>query len=133
MKPTFRTARLLLLTGTMMFALIPGAALAHDNIGGDELSMSGAMLVGAIAVTVMALVAGIWAWRAGQFSNVEDSKFSMLDTADNYDVVMAEAERVEAQERAAELSTRKGHKPPTADGKPLPATVARTDHKPHLS
>ena len=91
--------------------------------------MSGAMLVGAIAVTAMALLAGIWAWRSGQFGNVEDSKYTMLDTADNYDDIMAEADLKEAAERAAEQGTKPGHKTPTATIEPVTTTAGRADHK----
>jgi hypothetical protein len=111
-----------------MFALLPAAALAHDNLGGDELSMSGAMLAGAIAVTAMALVAGIWAWRSGQFGNVEDSKYTMLDTADNYDAIMAEADRVEAAAKA-ESDTKSGHKATNATSESVAPVVGRADRK----
>ncbi len=114
MKPTFRPARILLFCATMMFAAIPGTALAHDNLGGDELSMSGAMLIGAIVVTAMALIAGLWAWRSGQFTNTEESKYNMLDTAENYDEVMAEADRQEAARKANSRPGKKpGHKVPS--------------------
>lgn len=85
MKLKFRTARILLTLGMCMIALAPGTALAHDNLGGDELAMSSLMLTGAVVVAAMAALALIWAARAGQFNNIEESKFSMLRTADEYD------------------------------------------------
>lgn len=110
--------RILLTIAIVMFALHPSSASAHDNLGGDELAMSSAMLIGAIIVTAMALVAGIWAWQAGQFNNIEESKFTMLAIADNFDEVMAEAERAEAAEMAASKGPKTGHKAtgPIVDG-----------------
>lgn len=81
----------MLISGVALLALVPGRALAHDNLGGDELAMSNLMLIGAVLVILMATLAGIWAWQAGQFNNVEESKYRMLDTADNYDAVMEES------------------------------------------
>jgi nitrogen fixation-related uncharacterized protein len=91
MKANFRQARILLITGIAMLALAPGRAFAHDNLGGDELAMSNLMLIGAVLVILMATLAGIWAWRAGQFNNIEESKYRMLDTADNYDAIMGDS------------------------------------------
>jgi nitrogen fixation-related uncharacterized protein len=78
-----------------MLALAPGTALAHDNLGGDELAMSNLMFIGAMIVIVMGIIAGIWAWQAGQFNNIEESKYRMLEIADDYDAVMAEVARSE--------------------------------------
>ncbi|HKP53354.1 MAG TPA: cbb3-type cytochrome oxidase assembly protein [Chloroflexia bacterium] len=96
MKSNSRTARILLSIGVLMLALAPGTALAHDNLGGDELAMSNLMFIGAMIVIVMGIIAGIWAWQAGQFNNIEESKYRMLEIADDYDAVMAEIARSEA-------------------------------------
>jgi nitrogen fixation-related uncharacterized protein len=96
MKRNFRQARILLSLGVLMLALAPGTALAHDNLGGDELAMSNLMFIGAMIVIVMGIIAGIWAWQAGQFNNIEESKYRMLEIADDYDAVMAEIARTES-------------------------------------
>ena len=73
-----------------MLVMAPSPALAHDNIGGDELAAANWMLIGAFAVIVMALLAGLWAFRSGQFNNVEEAKYRMLENADDYDSIVAE-------------------------------------------
>jgi hypothetical protein len=55
----------------------------------------------------MGILAGIWAWRNGQFSNVEASKYSMLELSEDYDKVIAEVEEAERIARSQE------NKPPT--------------------
>ena len=129
MRPSKEPTRILLSLGVVLFALLPSSALAHDNLGGDELAMSSVMLIGAIIVTALALVAGIWAWQAGQFSNIEESKHRMLDIADNYDEVMAEVERAEAEEKAASKGPKSGHRVtnPTLDAAPVQSSRA-ADH-----
>jgi hypothetical protein len=81
-----------------MLVVAPSRALAHDNLGGDELAATNWMLIGAMVVVLMGVLAGIWAWRSGQFNNVEESKYRMIDLSEDYDSVMAE---VDARERVA--------------------------------
>ena len=91
-----------------MLVLAPSSALAHDNLGGDELAASGWMLIGAMLVIVMGLLAGLWAIKSGQFHNIEESKFRMIETSEDYDVVMSEAdERTRAAQAAAEEAAQK--------------------------
>jgi hypothetical protein len=98
MKAKLILMRTLIGLGGLLLAATPSLASAHDNLGGDELVVANWMLVGAFAVIVMGVLAGIWAAKAGQFTNVEESKFRMIDNAEDYDAIMAEAD---AQERAA--------------------------------
>ncbi len=92
-------ARILLVAGALGLALVPTAAFAHDNLGGDELATANWMLVGAMVTIVMGILWGIWASRTGQFTNVEESKYRMLENAEDYDAIMAEfdARQQEAQ------------------------------------
>jgi len=90
--------RLIAAAAGLLLALVPMSAFAHDNVGGDELAAANWMLVGAIITIVLGLIWGVWAVRAGQFSNVEESKYRMLDLAEDYDAIMAEAD---AREKAA--------------------------------
>src|SRR5207244_11178839 len=83
--------RILVGMGALMLAVAPGTALAHDNLGGDELAVANWMLIGAMITVVLGVLWGIWAWRNGQFNNVEESKYRMLDIADDYDSIMREA------------------------------------------
>ena len=73
-------------------------ALAHDNVGDDELAAANWMLIGAIITIVLGLIWGVWALRSGQFSNIEESKYRMLELAEDFDAIMAEAD---AREKAA--------------------------------
>jgi hypothetical protein len=97
--------KIIIATGALFhaFAFAPAQAWAHDGLGGDELAVANWMLIGAILTVVMGLLAGVWAWRNGQFSNIEGSKYSMLELSEDYDRIMAEAEEAERleQERAA--------------------------------
>jgi nitrogen fixation-related uncharacterized protein len=92
--------RVLVGLGGAMLVFAPSSALAHDNLGGDELAATNWMLIGAMLVVLMGVLAGLWAIQSGQFSNVEESKFRMIDLAEDYDAVMAEAdERQRAGDR----------------------------------
>jgi nitrogen fixation-related uncharacterized protein len=94
-----RYARIVLLIGVIMLALVPAPALAHDNLGGDELAVASWMLVFAIVTVVIGVFWGIWALMNGQFNSIEASKYTMLDTADDYDGIMAE---FDAEQKAAD-------------------------------
>ena len=89
----------------LMLTLAPTTAFAHDNIGGDELAAANWMLIGAFVVALTGILGGIWAWRTGQFTNVEESKYTMLDTADDYDAIMAEVDARENRMRASEIES----------------------------
>ena len=90
----------------ILLALVPASAFAHDNVGGDELAAANWMLVGAILTIVLGLIWGVWAVRAGQFSNVEESKYRMLELAEDFDAIMAEADARERAAREAEAAAR---------------------------
>ncbi len=87
--------------GGLLMVATPSTAFAHDNLGGDELAVANWMLVAAMVTIVIALLWGLWAFKSGQFTNVEESKYTMLDTADDYDAIMAEAEQRELVAKAA--------------------------------
>jgi|GEM_PF-1114517 len=85
MQAKLKLMRILFGLGGALLISAPSSALAHDNIGGDELAAANWMLVGAMVTIVMGLLAALWAWKAGQFTNIEESKYRMLETADDYD------------------------------------------------
>ena len=58
-------------------------ALAHDNLGGDEMSMAIAIFLAGMVTIAGAALALVWAIRTGQFSDIESVKYSMLDSADD--------------------------------------------------
>jgi hypothetical protein len=94
-----RCSRIILIIGVIMLALVPTPALAHDNLGGDELAVANWMLVFAMVTVVIGALWAIWGLMNGQFNGIESSKYTMLDTADDYEGIMAE---FDAEQRAAE-------------------------------
>jgi nitrogen fixation-related uncharacterized protein len=92
MRAKITLMRTLVGLGGLLMIVAPAPALAHDNLGGDELAVANWMLISALVVIVMGILAGVWAARSGQFNNVEESKYRMLETAEDYDATMAEAE-----------------------------------------
>ena len=106
-------ARIVLIIGTLMLALVPAQAFAHDNLGGDELAVASWMLVAAMVTVVIGVIWAIWGARTGQFNNIESSKYTMLDTADDYDGIMAEYDaQLKAAEEAGAQSIANSTKPP---------------------
>jgi hypothetical protein len=60
-------------------------AAAHDNLGGDEMSMAIAIFIAGCVLIAGASLAVLWAWRGGQFNNVEQAKYDMLKNAEDLD------------------------------------------------
>ncbi|MDQ6692815.1 MAG: hypothetical protein M3014_00105 [Chloroflexota bacterium] len=92
----------LIAVGGILLTIAPTQAFAHDNLGGDELAVANWMLVGAGMTVVIGLLWGLWAFQSGQFSNVEESKYSMLDNSEDYDEIMLEFDKQEKDALAAE-------------------------------
>lgn len=111
MKTKLRLMRILIGLSGLMLMMAPGTASAHENLGGDELAVANWMLVGAMLTVVMGILAGVWAAKSGQFSNIEASKYSMLDTAEDFDAIMAEADERERIDKAARVAERQASKP----------------------
>ena len=106
MKQKLRLSKVLFGLSAFLLVMGPTPAFAHDNLGGDELAAAGWMLVAALVVAAMGAAALVWAIRAGQFNNVEESKYTMLETADNYDAIMAEYEAGERENRRLKRENR---------------------------
>jgi len=102
MRAKLRLMRGLIGLGGALLITVPSPALAHDNLGGDELAVANWMLIAAIVVIVMGVLAGIWAAKTGQFTNVEESKYRMLANADDFDAIMADADARAAASRSPE-------------------------------
>lgn len=98
--------RLIAAAAGLLLALVPASAFAHENVGGDELAAANWMLIGAIITIVLGILWGVWAFNTGQFSNVEESKYRMLDLADDYDAIMADADARERTARETEAAAR---------------------------
>ncbi len=58
---------------------------AHDNLGGDELAMSYAMFAFSVAIAVTGGLTILWAIRTGQFHNIEEVSYKMLENAPDLD------------------------------------------------
>ena len=103
-------SKALLVIAALLIAASPTQAFAHENVGGDELAAANWMLLGALVVAVTGVLAGIWAWRSGQFSNIEESKYTMLELADDYDAIMSEVDlRDQATATSLGLRTNSEH------------------------
>ena len=72
----------LLLAG---LAVLAPSALAHDNLGGDELAMAFWMFAFALLIAVSGAWIAWFAVKTGQFSNVEAAKYTMLENAPDLD------------------------------------------------
>ncbi|HUS14230.1 MAG TPA: cbb3-type cytochrome oxidase assembly protein [Chloroflexia bacterium] len=82
----YRVTHLALAAGLfLVLGSIASPAFAHDNLGGDELAM--AMIIFTIGMTLVAGAAlgVLWAFRSGQFNDVESAKYTMLENADDLD------------------------------------------------
>jgi hypothetical protein len=85
--------RLLLLVGRSAAVLgvvlagivLARPALAHENLGGDELAMAFWMFAFALAIAVTGAFCLWWAARTGQFTNIEEAKYRMLENAPDLD------------------------------------------------
>jgi len=85
-----RLAQLAAGVGTFLVLLSQATpAAAHDNLGGDEMSMAIAIFVAGCVLIAGASLAVLWAWRGGQFSNVEQAKYDMLKNAEDLDDLLA--------------------------------------------
>jgi nitrogen fixation-related uncharacterized protein len=111
MRLKLKLMRILVGVGGFLLVMAPGTALAHDNLGGDELATANWMLVGAMVTIVIGLLWGLWAINSGQFSNIEESKFTMLDNSEDFDVVMAEADDRERAAKAARSAEQPNPRP----------------------
>ncbi|MDQ2806138.1 MAG: cbb3-type cytochrome oxidase assembly protein CcoS [Chloroflexota bacterium] len=84
----YGAARLGLACGLLGVLMSLGApAYAHDNLGGDEMSMALTIFLAGMVTMVGAALAMWWAYRAGQFSNIEEAKYRMLDDAPDLDLL----------------------------------------------
>jgi len=100
-KTKLRLMKLCWALGAFMLVALPGTAFAHDALGDDELAVANWMLIGAMITIVLGALMGVWAFKSGQFRNIEESKFTMLDTAEDFDAIMEESDAREVTERQA--------------------------------
>jgi nitrogen fixation-related uncharacterized protein len=89
-EPNIRLQSLLRRGGTaavVSLALLAVArpALAHDNLGGDELSMAFWMFAFSVGIAMTGVFALYIAVRSGQFSQIEEAKYRILDNAPDLD------------------------------------------------
>ncbi len=78
----------LLVCGVLLLGLsLAAPAAAHDNLGGDEMSMAIAIFIAGMVTVIGACLALVWAVRSGQFSNIEQAKYTMLEDADDLDAL----------------------------------------------
>lgn len=107
-KRQLRLMRLLWSVGGFLLVSMPSVALAHENVGEDELAVANWMLIAAFVTIVLGAFMGLWAYKSGQFRNVEESKYNMLDTAEDFDSIMAESDTRETEREAAQVREAQG-------------------------
>lgn len=107
-KRQLRLMRLLWSVGGFLLVSMPTVAFAHENVGEDELAVANWMLIAAFVTIVIGAFMGLWAHKSGQFRNVEESKYNMLDTAEDFDSIMAESDTREAERQAAQAREAQG-------------------------
>ena len=72
--------------GTVLIGIVLARpALAHDNLGGDELAMAFWMFAFSVAIAFTGACCLWWASRTGQFTNIEEAKYRMLENAPDLD------------------------------------------------
>ena len=123
-----RLMRVLVGVGGFMLVMAPDTAFAHDNLGGDELATANWMLVGAMVTIVIGLLWGLWAINSGQFSNIEESKFTMLDNSEDFDTVMAEADERERVARAVRSAEQPNARPAATMEATVPSAKQERAH-----
>jgi cbb3-type cytochrome oxidase maturation protein len=114
LRSRLRPARALFVLALFLAIWGPLPAFAHENLGDDELAVANWMLIAAFVVAVMGAVALLWAARSGQFSNIEESKYRMLETADEYDALVGAAPPPSEAAAAPREETRKPSGAPSA-------------------
>jgi len=124
MKTKLRLMRIMFALGAFLAVMAPSSASAHDNLGGDELAVANWMLIAAMVTIVIGALAGLWAFKAGQFNNIEESNYSMLDTAEDFDAVMAEADERERTVKEAVRLAEQQAKAPKPAVVPEPAVAS---------
>jgi nitrogen fixation-related uncharacterized protein len=75
----------LALLAVMVWGILATPTDAHDNLGGDELAMSYAMFAFSVAIAVTGGLTILWAIRTGQFHNIEEVSYKMLENAPDLD------------------------------------------------
>ncbi len=58
--------------------LVSSPAYAHDAVAGEELSGTQEILVISMILLIGGMIICFWAWRQGQFTNIEEPKYTML-------------------------------------------------------
>lgn len=129
MKQKLRIMRILVIAGGVVLAVAPSSAFAHDNLGGDELAVANWMLIGAMITVVIGVLWGVWAAQSGQFNNIEESKYTMLDTAEDFDAIMAASDAREKAAKAALQEKVEQEKTGATRTAPAEPTVTSTGQK----
>jgi nitrogen fixation-related uncharacterized protein len=70
--------------------LVSSPAYAHDAVAGEELAGAQEILIVSMALLTGGLIICFWAWRHGQFNNVEEPKYRMLEAESALDYACIE-------------------------------------------
>jgi len=81
----------LALASSLLIAAMASPAYAHDAVAGEELSGAMEMLYFTLFLVASTAFVIFYAWRKGQFSNFEESKYRMLEQdGEEYKELMGE-------------------------------------------
>lgn len=89
--------------------LVAAPAYAHDAVAGEELSGAQEILLVAMVLLIGGLIICFWAWRHGQFTNIEEPKYTMLDAESALDYACIEAGEEDDEPAAPPLTTPQFH------------------------
>ncbi len=70
--------------------LVSSPAYAHDAVAGEELAGAQEILIISMLLLIGGLIICFWAWRHGQFNNVEEPKYRMLEAESALDYACIE-------------------------------------------
>jgi nitrogen fixation-related uncharacterized protein len=70
--------------------LIASPAYAHDAVAGEELAGAQEILIVSMILLIIGLVICFYAWRHGQFTDIEEPKYTMLRSESELDYACIE-------------------------------------------
>ncbi len=70
--------------------LVASPAYAHDAVAGEELSGAIEILIVSMVLLCGGLIVCFWAWRKGQFTDIEEPKYTMLKSESESDYTYIE-------------------------------------------
>lgn len=70
--------------------LVASPAYAHDAVAGEELAGAQEILIVSMILLVVGMIICFYAWRHGQFTDIEEPKYTMLRSENELDYACIE-------------------------------------------